>query len=132
MVREDGQCCKGEAAWVDGTGVAEKNTTPPRIAGAFPTADSCDYTANDGAGGCVHTPIASCCSMNAFCDDGNACNGVETCDFATGNCLPGTPVVCNDGDVCTTDTCDTTTGTCAFPHIAGCCDVDADCNDGDG
>ena len=34
------------------------------------------------------------------CDDGNPCNGVETCDPGTGGCLAGTPPVCDDGDVC--------------------------------
>ena len=39
------------------------------------------------------------------CDDGNQCNGVETCNPATG-CQPGTPITCDDNNVCTTDTCD--------------------------
>ena len=38
------------------------------------------------------TPVA--------CDDGDACNGVETCVPATGACLPGAPVTCGDGDAC--------------------------------
>src|SRR5947209_19962494 len=48
----------------------------------------------------------------------------------TGECQPGTAVVCEDNDVCTTNTCNHTTGACTFPPIAGCCNFDADCNDG--
>src|SRR5262249_9292109 len=80
--------------------------------------DRCDH------GRCAH----------AACDDGNVCNGVETCDPTAGGCLPGTPPpdgtpcpdaslcngdetcvagactpgpppVCDDGDACTADTC---------------------------
>jgi len=34
------------------------------------------------------------CSNNSECDDGDACNGLETC--VSGNCQAGDPVVCND------------------------------------
>ncbi|MEM9068849.1 MAG: hypothetical protein AAGE52_10100 [Myxococcota bacterium] len=37
------------------------------------------------------------------CDDGDACNGVETC--VAGSCVPGTPMVCDDGVACTIDSC---------------------------
>ena len=55
------------------------------------------------------------------CDDGLACNGVETCDEATGTCQPGAPL-CDDGDPCTDDVCD---------EVIGFCDVvPVDCSDG--
>src|SRR5207249_4202923 len=80
---------------------------------------------------CLNGPVQGCCSADLDCDDGDACNGLETCDFATRICQAGTPVVCDDGNVCTTDTCDHATGTCSFPPIAGCCNADPDCNDND-
>lgn len=43
------------------------------------------------------------CSTAAECDDGLACNGVETC--ADGRCAIGTPMRCDDGIACTTDFC---------------------------
>ncbi|MBN2716324.1 MAG: hypothetical protein JXX14_10745, partial [Deltaproteobacteria bacterium] len=58
------------------------------------------------------------------CDDGDACNGVETCDSATG-CVAGTSLVCDDNDVCTSDSCDTATG-CAFVFMDA--DGDAVCD----
>ena len=80
--------------------------------------------------------VPSCCSADADCDDGEACNGSETCDVPTGTCMAGTPAAddtpCNDHDACTqTDTCQggTCTGTdpvvCAAPspcHVDGSCD----------
>ncbi|MDY6990237.1 MAG: DNRLRE domain-containing protein, partial [Thermodesulfobacteriota bacterium] len=44
------------------------------------------------------------CTQNADCDDGNPCNGLETCDVVTGICQPGTPVDCPPGTTCNPDT----------------------------
>ncbi len=63
------------------------------------------------------------CQVNADCNDGNLCNGIETCDTPTGNCNPGTPITCTDGDQCTLDQCDPGTGNCSFPPNP--------CSDGD-
>lgn len=52
------------------------------------------------------------------CDDGNACNGAETCDPGLG-CQAGTPLDCDDGNACTADSCDAVTG-CAHDPIQGC------------
>jgi hypothetical protein len=38
---------------------------------------------------------------------------------------------CDDGDVCTTDTCDPETGDCIHTPIPNCCTQPADCDDGD-
>ncbi|HNO76859.1 MAG TPA: hypothetical protein PKN33_02270 [Phycisphaerae bacterium] len=45
----------------------------------------------------------SSCTSNADCDDGDACNGAETC--GDGVCVAGTPMDCDDGDSCTSDSC---------------------------
>jgi hypothetical protein len=51
------------------------------------------------------------------------CNGVESCDTATGTCQPGTPVDCDDGFDCTVDTCDEVNDECAnTPDDAVCPD----------
>jgi hypothetical protein len=56
------------------------------------------------------------CTTDADCDDGLACNGVETCEPLC-VCKAGTPL-CDDGDPCTIDNCDEGTLACSFP-----CDV---------
>jgi len=42
------------------------------------------------------------------CDDATVCNGHEVC--GGGTCNPGTPPNCDDGNICTTDSCDPATG----------------------
>ena len=46
------------------------------------------------------------CGEESQCDDGQFCNGVESCDPDTGNCLDGDAPVVNDGIECTVDECD--------------------------
>jgi hypothetical protein len=100
------------------------------------TTDSCDPLV-----GCIHTPVAGTCDDASLCTtgdicvagvctgtptpaaqtcalgNGNVCDGIEQCNPATGLCDPGTPLVCNDGNPCTTDTCNTVSG-CQFANVA--------------
>ncbi len=76
------------------------------------TTDSC------GLKGCEHVAA----SDGAACDDGNACTALGAC--AAGQCKAGAPVVCDDKNGCTDDSCDKTKG-CV--HLA----ADATCTDGD-
>jgi hypothetical protein len=81
------------------------------------TTDTCNTTT-----GCVYTDnIASC-------NDGNDCTTGDTC--ISGTCQPGSQVLCNDTNVSTTDTCNTTTGCVYTDNTASCNDGDA-CTTGD-
>jgi hypothetical protein len=60
-----------------------------------------------------------CVATPASCDDGNACT-TDTCDSATG-CAHG-PVSCDDGDPCTSDSCDPAGG-CAHVFDAVMCNA---------
>jgi len=59
----------------------------------------------DGNGGCttVDKPTGTSCS------NGNPCDGLEVCG-GNGQCLAGTPPAIDDGDACTTDSCDPASG----------------------
>jgi hypothetical protein len=86
------------------------------------TADSCDAVA-----GCKFAPKAQ------PCDDGSACTVGDVCQG--GACAPGKPLVCNDGNGCTDDSCDATTGCTSAANTAPCndgntCSVDDTCKDG--
>ncbi|MHC4089907.1 MAG: hypothetical protein ACYSVY_06455, partial [Planctomycetota bacterium] len=95
------------------------------------TDDSCNETTDT----CDNVP------NNANCDDGQFCNGSETCD-AVLDCQAGTPVDCDDGVGCTDDSCNETTDTCDnVPNDALCdnglfcdgvetCDAVLDCQAG--
>ncbi len=81
------------------------------------------------------------CTTHTACDDGQYCNGIETCDPVVG-CVPGVApcldqlcdeltdacvdclndLDCDDGNLCTVDTCDS--GHCEYPPLA-CEDADA-------
>jgi hypothetical protein len=75
----------------------------------------CTNDACDGAKGCVHK------SNTAPCDDGSACTVGDLC--AQGACVGGAPLVCNDNNGCTDDSCDDDAGCQFVPN-------EADCNDG--
>src|SRR5439155_1632826 len=66
------------------------------------TDDSC----NPGTGMCVYVNN----DANS-CSDGNACTTGDHC--SSGSCV-GTPVVCNDSNSCTDDSCNPGTGMCVY------------------
>jgi hypothetical protein len=71
-------------------------------------------------GGGVHPP-------DEECEDGDPCNGIETCDLAHATCRGGAPLTCDDGDPCNgTETCEPGAGCQAgFPCIdASVCTID--------
>ncbi|MBM4355008.1 MAG: hypothetical protein FJ109_14685, partial [Deltaproteobacteria bacterium] len=87
-----------------------KGTKPtPCSDGNLCTDDTCDPNI-----GCVNTPNAS------PCDDGDKCTWGDKC--GNGKCKPGTPFECNDGNVCTDDSCDPAKGCVYLPNALPCDD----------
>src|SRR3989454_1037081 len=128
---DDGLFCNGTETCDAATGQCVAGTAPTCDDAVVCTADSCDPTANNGAGGCLNTPVPGCCTADPDCDDGDVCTGTETCDTNTGACQSGTPLVCDNGNPCDgQETCDPHAG-CQPATLAGCCTTDADCDDGD-
>src|SRR6185295_4209143 len=75
----------------------------------------------DALTGCVHTALTN--TWAPGCDD----RCVEKC--VSGSCTAITPPDCNDNDPTTTDSCNSTNGTCS--HVPGStCSSDTQCNDG--
>jgi len=88
--------------WIDSVTVTGRNVCRPGPQVDCDDANACTADACDAALGCEHVPIS--------CDDGNGCNGVETCVPANG-CVAGTPLSCNDGDACNgVETCNPASG----------------------
>ena len=81
--------------------------------------DPCTKDSEDEGGNCKHAPAAD----GLACDDGNSCTGVDTCKG--GKCAAGAAKVCNDGTVCTNDSCDMDKGCQFVNNIANCSDEDA-------
>jgi hypothetical protein len=120
----DGQFCNGAETCNLTTFTCQPGTPPVCDDGVTCTTDTCDPQANGGAGLCVYTP------SHAFCNDGQFCNGEETCAPSDPNadsfgCVAGTPPTCNDGITCTVDACDPVAnggaGGCVYtPNYALC------------
>ncbi len=100
-------CAKGACA----TGSA-KNCAD----GEACTIDSCDSK----TGACIFTAV-----LAGKCEDGNLCTINDICDL--GKCVAGAPRDCNDGNSCTTDSCDAVSGDCVHLQAIG----GYACNDGD-
>jgi subtilisin-like proprotein convertase family protein len=71
------------------------------------------------------------CTLDSECDNGQACDGAETCN--AGTCQAGTPLVCNDSNPCTVDVCksgaNSGAGGCDYATRASSC-AGAPCSGG--
>jgi hypothetical protein len=95
---DDGDVCTDQDICLDGVCVGGGLTDCDD--GNACTADACVALA-----GCVNVPITGPCS------DGNACTVGDMCQ--EGTCQSGAPLECNDGSICTEDSCDESLG-CVF------------------
>lgn len=88
--------------------------------GECTNADNCTVegeTCNTETGACEAAPV---CATDEECTDGLFCNGLETCDLETGDCVAGTrPCDDNNDDVCPPD--GEATQTCAEGDDAAVC-----------
>ncbi|MDQ3365420.1 MAG: DUF4215 domain-containing protein [Myxococcota bacterium] len=84
--------------------------------GVVEVGEQCDWGVGNGPGvGCELSCAYSCTTAPDSCDDGDACNGVETCGSVpsgTGEgqrCAPGTPpadgATCGTGKICVDEAC---------------------------
>lgn len=74
------------------------------------TADACDAA----SGQCVNMP-----NDDAVCSDANLCTIADTCE---GGVCRGTPRNCDDGNGCTVDSCDASSGQCVnMPNDGAAC-----------
>jgi hypothetical protein len=124
-----GQCQAGTPTTCPpGMPVCDAATGQCRAPNACSTDDECtdgNPCTSDACIGstCSNEPVAN----GTSCDDGDACNGIRTCQSSS--CLPGTPLACDDDDPCTGDSCDPSAG-CKHDRTAACCRTAADCDDG--
>jgi hypothetical protein len=72
----------------------------------------CTTDVCDAVGGCRRLSVAD----GTSCADIDLCNGDETC--RGGECVIGPPRHCDDGDACTSDTCDASAG-CRHDFVCG-------------
>jgi cysteine-rich repeat protein len=84
------------------------------------TGEECD-DGNTAGGDACNADCTLPCEADGECDDGEPCNGAETCDSSLGACVPGTAAP--DGTACALGTCASgaclTTGSDAGPTGGG-------------
>ena len=109
----DNNVCNG-AETCDAVNDCQAGTPLVADDGVSCTVDSCDPL----------TGIANLPNDN-LCGDSDVCNGAETCD-AVNDCQAGVPLICDNGAVCTLDSCDPADGCEVDPAPDGTL-----CDDGD-
>jgi len=93
--------------------------------------EQCDDGNADDADGCTRDCKFSC-AADADCNDGDKCNGTETCTVATHKCTAGTIVACTNAGCAISGMCNPKTGACSYTDgdkDGKSCNVD--CNDAD-
>jgi len=142
---DDGDCAP-ESCLEQVGGTAECTTFPDHSLCAWGTL--CDDGDGNGDYSCDERP----CAGDGECDDGEACNGLETCGesgfclagtglvcddgyfcngtevCASGACASSVPPTCDDGVGCTLDRCDGLADICAHDPDAGACEDGVFCN----
>lgn len=113
---DDGLFCNGVESCVDD--VCVPGTPVGCDDGVGCTQDSCD----EATDACVSVP------NHAVCDDFFLCNGAEVCDPTLG-CQAGEPLVCDDGNECTNDSCNDFFGCLFEDNTEPCADDGDQCTD---
>ncbi len=110
--------------------------------------DACTVDSCDAASGCQHSASAATCDdgnvctddscdaasgcqhvdNSAGCTDGSECTVSDTCQG--GACVAGSALNCEDGNACTSDSCDAASG-CQHLPIPGSCSDNDPCTMGD-
>ncbi len=111
--------CQGDNVWncnADGSGYVAAPTSCDD--GQVCTTDLCAPGT-----GCVHG------ANNAPCSDGDACTTGDAC--AASKCVSGAVTNCDDNNVCSLDSCQTTNGCVHLPSNATACDDGSACTAND-
>jgi hypothetical protein len=72
------------------------------------TDNQCNVVTCNGSSTCTVTPRTN----GTACNDGFLCTQTDTCQ--SGACIGSNPLICNDNNTCTDDSCNPATGTCQF------------------
>jgi Dictyostelium (slime mold) repeat len=121
-------CCNSDADCTDSSACTVNERCVSHACVSDPlTCDDGNPCTTDGcnaATGCTFTPVPN----GQSCGDLDPCNGLESCQ--SGTCTQGTAPLCDDGNPCTVDDCDSNSG-CTHAAVEGCCVSDGDCVDAD-
>jgi hypothetical protein len=111
---DDGNACTDNDRCEDGACLGAQKVCPP--------SQACRLVACEPERGCVAVNLEGACS------DGSLCTLDDVC--VDGDCVGGAPRDCDDGNPCTTDTCDASLG-CDHAQNTLDCDDGVACTGGD-
>jgi len=123
-------CCDSGSESITGCTAGTAGQINPGVFEGSSNGSTCSDGLDNDCDGLADSADPGCqtCSVDGDCDDGNVCNGDETC--SGGSCQPGTALDCDDNNICTTDSCDSTSGCQHQPNTLFCDDGNA-CTVGD-
>jgi hypothetical protein len=114
---DDGMLC-------DGVETCELGLCIPGTPFSEDDGNTCTEDLCSELSGPIHQPLPA----GANCGDADACNGLHQCD-SMANCVE-TPVVVDDANPCTVDSCDPNTGPAHVPVATGTACSDGDASNG--
>ena len=133
----DGDCCSATCQFESvstvcrsSAGVCDAAEFCDGVSGACPSDAKLTGECRAAVGSCdtaeVCDGVTDECPLDEVLDgvsclDGDVCNGSEICE--AGTCMSGTPLICDDGDECTAESCDEIAG-CVHTPIESCTEVD--------
>ncbi|MCO4763509.1 MAG: hypothetical protein KC502_18475 [Myxococcales bacterium] len=118
-------CSDGKPCTDDACKAGKCISTPVKCTDGKPcTKDACKPAANGTDSECTFTPM-----NGAPCTDALPCAAVATCN--QGTCKQTKPMVCDDGNACTSDDCLVKAGGCRFLPKSGPCSDGNACTTGD-
>jgi hypothetical protein len=109
----DGTACP-DASVCNGRETCQAGVCTPGTPLECDDGNPCTTDACHPAVGCQRVAVAS----GTGCGDGTVCNGSERCQL--GVCTAGPALECDDGNPCTTDSCDPVAG-CRNAYVSGRC-----------
>ncbi|MCO4760183.1 MAG: hypothetical protein KC502_01685 [Myxococcales bacterium] len=126
---DDGAACSDGDVCTTGDTCTGGTCAPAKVQ-SCDDGNPCTNDACDKSKGCEYTKLDG-----DSCDDGTVCTVGDTCK--KGACTPGGSLTCNDGNPCTTDSCDPVKGCKTAPAngavcvpASNSCDTGGVCTDG--
>ncbi|MCB9737955.1 MAG: hypothetical protein H6747_01730 [Deltaproteobacteria bacterium] len=121
---QSGATCSDNDACTIGDSCLQSGYCKPGAQADCDDGNACTQDTCGADKGCQHTIVEG-----AACSDGTACTVNDACD-SKGKCV-GSPLSCDDGKACTTDSCDKLGGCKVTPKTDAPCDDGNACTTGD-